>query len=383
MNRFLKKSCLFFLALWMFLLAPCFTHEVQAATADLRTGYAMLWSGGNWSRETSDGAMLVNAASYPTAVQMWLVGDQKGRTGTIRYQINQGGRWLDWSENHVQTGSGAPDAVIEGIKVSLNGELEGAFDIYYRTWEQGNWSSWKKNGEVAGNVGTGSHIKGIQAVLREKGAGEPQASKLDPSRPMVALTFDDGPRSGNTDRVLAALEAVGGRATFFMVGTNVASNASVIQRMAADGCELGNHSWNHNSLHKMGAADIVANLNRTADAVEAACGARPTLVRTPGGGFNSTVSSALASMGMPCIYWSIDTRDWEHKNTQKTVSAVLDHVRDGDIVLMHDIHSPTIAAAEIIIPELAARGYQLVTVSELAAMRGGMNPGTLYYHFRP
>ena len=112
----------------------------------------------------------------------------------------------------------------------------------------------------------------------------------------------------------------------------------------------------------------------------AATGANASICRTPGGSVNSTVRSAV---GMPIIMWSIDTIDWKTRDTWSTVNIVLNNVRDGDIILMHDIHSPTIAAAEILIPELVARGYQLVTVSELAQYKGiQMQNGQVYSSFR-
>ena len=87
-------------------------------------------------------------------------------------------------------------------------------------------------------------------------------------------------------------------------------------------------------------------------------------------------------MGSPAVLWSIDTLDWKTKNTQKTVDTVLSNVKDGDIILIHDTHAPSAAAAQILIPELTKRGYQLVTVSELAAYRGGMEAGKTYGSFR-
>ena len=86
---------------------------------------------------------------------------------------------------------------------------------------------------------------------------------------------------------------------------------------------------------------------------------------------------------MPAILWSIDTLDWKTRDVDATVSAVLDHVKDGDIILMHDLYDTAAGASEIVIPELIRRGYQLVTVSELASYRGGMTPGQSYYKFHP
>ena len=102
-------------------------------------------------------------------------------------------------------------------------------------------------------------------------------------------------------------------------------------------------------------------------------------MRPPGGCVNDTVKSQT---GMPMILWSIDTLDWRTRNAASTKTAVLDHVKDGDIVLMHDLYEATANASTTIIPTLVERGYQLVTVSELAECRGGMKDGCLYYSFR-
>ena len=107
------------------------------------------------------------------------------------------------------------------------------------------------------------------------------------------------------------------------------------------------------------------------------------LMRPPGGAKNDVSMKTVGSMGMSAVLWSIDTLDWKTKNKQKTIDAVIGHVKDGDIILMHDIYSTTADAAVVLIPELTARGYQLVTVSELAAYRGGIVPGHKYSQFRP
>ena len=106
------------------------------------------------------------------------------------------------------------------------------------------------------------------------------------------------------------------------------------------------------------------------------------IMRPPGGFIDSTSLSVLGSMGMPAVMWSIDTEDWKNRNPQKIIDSVLGKVRDGDIILMHDIYTTTADAAEVLIPALTAQGYQLVTVSELAACRGGMVPGNKYSRFR-
>ena len=203
---------------------------------------------------------------------------------------------------------------------------------------------------------------------------------IDPSRPMVALTFDDGPMASVGNRIMDCLAQYGGKATFYVVGNRCPGYAAEMQRMAAEGHEIGNHTYEHKYLHKLGAEQIQYQVNKGSEAIQAVCGVVPATVRLPGGNKNATV---LANVNAPMIMWSIDTLDWKTRNTQSTVDKVLGSVRDGDIVLMHELYSQTGDAALQIIPALVERGYQLVTVSEMAQYRGGLENGKLYYSFRP
>lgn len=161
-----------------------------------------------------------------------------------------------------------------------------------------------------------------------------------------------------------------------MVGERVGSYAAEVQRMVAEGHEVANHSMNHKYFQKLGPAQIQAQVSQANDAIEAACGVRPKLMRLPGGNVNNTVK---ANVNMPMIQWNIDTLDWKTKNADKTVQAVLSKVKDGDIVLMHELYSQSGDAAVRMIPELVNRGFQLVTVSEMAAAKGkNLEPGKLY-----
>lgn len=205
------------------------------------------------------------------------------------------------------------------------------------------------------------------------------ARRVNPDKPMIALTFDDGP-SYYTPRILNCLEQHGQAATFFVVGYNAALYGSTMKQAYDMGCEIGNHSYNHPDLTNLSYNRIVNEMTSTNNLIYSATGANATICRTPGGSVNSTVRSAV---NMPIIMWSIDTLDWKTRDTWSTVNCVLNNVKDGDIILMHDIHSPTITAAEILIPELVARGYQLVTVSELAQYKGiEIQNGTVYSSFR-
>ena len=196
---------------------------------------------------------------------------------------------------------------------------------------------------------------------------------------MVALTFDDGPQPSVGNRIMDCLAQYGGKATFFMVGARVGFYKTEVQRMVAEGHEVANHTMNHKYLQKLGAAQIQAQVNQGNDAIQAACGVRPTLLRLPGGNHNATV---VANAGMPMIQWNVDTLDWKTRNADKTVAAVLNHVKDGDIILMHELYGATGDAVARIVPELHKRGFQMVTVSQMAAAKGrSLEAGKLYSSF--
>lgn len=189
---------------------------------------------------------------------------------------------------------------------------------------------------------------------------------IDPDKPMVALTFDDGP-SEHTATILDALEQNNAHATFFVVGENINSNTGeYIKRAASLGCEIGSHTYDHCDLTSISAQEVDQTVKKTDDAVFDLIGRYPYWLRPPYGAFNDSVQLQIQK---PLAFWSIDTRDWDTRDTASTVNTVLNYIEDGDIVLMHDFYAPTAAAAEQLIPTLIEQGYQLVTLSEMAYYR--------------
>ena len=203
---------------------------------------------------------------------------------------------------------------------------------------------------------------------------------IDISKPLLALTYDDGPRTDVGARLMDVFEKYGQRTTFFMVGNRVPSRASELQRMVSSGHEVANHTYDHVYLNKASADTIRKQVASCNDIIEQTCGIRPRIMRLPGGNKNATV---LANVAMPIILWNIDTRDWEHRSTQKTINAVIGKVKDGDIILMHELYESTAAASEYLVPTLVEQGFQLVTVSELAAIKGRtLANGEVYYSIK-
>ena len=204
---------------------------------------------------------------------------------------------------------------------------------------------------------------------------------VDPDKPMVAFTFDDGPDAKLTNRVLDAFEQHGGRGTFFMLGDHVGRSPEAIRRMKDLGCEIGSHTYDHTQLTKLSAEGVKDQVEKTNQKINEACGQNPTVMRPPYGSYNDTVK---ASAGMPIILWSIDTLDWKSKNADTIYNSTMASLHDGDIILIHDIHEFSVDAAVRLIPAIQQAGYQLVTVSEMAAAKGAdYQAGKVYTDFRP
>ena len=196
----------------------------------------------------------------------------------------------------------------------------------------------------------------------EKNAEKASKKASSKAKKTIALTFDDGP-SSFTDRLLDCLEENNAKATFFMVGQEISSFPDTVKRMASLGCELGNHTYSHKELTTLDADGIVTEINKTNELLTELTGAGASVIRPPYGSVNDTVRASVES---PMILWSVDTLDWKTLDTQQTVDAVMESAQDGAIILMHDIYSTTVDAAEIIIPKLIEEGYELVTIHELA-----------------
>lgn len=199
---------------------------------------------------------------------------------------------------------------------------------------------------------------------------------IDPAKPMVAVTYDDGPHKTNTPKLLDILENNYAVATFFMVGQNIEGKEDIVRRSYNLGNELGSHTWDHKNLTEISDDKMKKQLEDTDAAIKAIVNVENPILRPPFGAFNDRVKSAC---GKPIIMWSVDTMDWSTRSADKTYAACME-AQDGDIILMHDIHEPTIVAAEDIIKGLQAKGFQLVTVTELYEYRmGDFGPGKANY----
>ncbi|KUN75958.1 polysaccharide deacetylase family protein [Streptomyces griseoruber] len=193
----------------------------------------------------------------------------------------------------------------------------------------------------------------------------------------VALTFDDGPVA-DTQRLLRILKEQNVQVTFYLVGKNVQRYPSTVRGAAAAGHQIGNHSWDHADLTRLGSAAVKSEISRADTAIKQATGKKPTTFRAPYGAHNATVRAAA---GRPLVHWSVDTLDWKYRDTARLIRVVKADTRPGDIVLMHDIHKTTVDAVPGIISGLRARGFHFVTVDQLFAPNR-LPSGKVTYHNR-
>ena len=185
--------------------------------------------------------------------------------------------------------------------------------------------------------------------------------KINNSDKLIALTFDDGPNY-NTGKVLDVLAKYNVKATFFVLGSKAKDNKKILKRAYDSGMEIGKHTFNHLLLTKYKENVIKDEIDKTSSVIFEVTGRYPKLLRPSYGVYNNIVKKIG---NMPIIIWDIDTLDWKYHNSKRIASRVINKVKDGDIILMHDIYSATANSLNIIIPELQNRGYTFVTIPEL------------------
>lgn len=192
---------------------------------------------------------------------------------------------------------------------------------------------------------------------------------IDPEKPMVALTYDDGPHGVYTDQILDILEENRSVATFFEVGRSLYNDADAVRRAEAIGCEVGSHSYRHADLGKLSKEAILSDLDKADANFQDVLGHKPTLLRPPYGSLSRTLHG---STGRSLIAWSIDTEDWLSRDVEKILATVQGAGDlDGQVILMHSTYDTSVEASRILIPWLIEEGYQLVTVTELITQHYG------------
>ena len=202
------------------------------------------------------------------------------------------------------------------------------------------------------------------------------AAAIPECQKYIALTFDDGPRKGTTDRLLDGLRERGASATFFLVGEEAAANLELVKRIKAEGHQIGNHTWSHVRLENAPQKTIQQEIAKTEALLTEVLGPGEYWLRPPYGLISPGTEKEIKT---PMVKWSVDPRDWESRDTTKVVRAVLKDVKPNSIILLHDIYDTSVDAALKVVDTLEAQGYCFVTVEELLRLNG-VTPeaGTLY-----
>jgi len=200
---------------------------------------------------------------------------------------------------------------------------------------------------------------------------------IEPDKPMIAVTYDDGP-STYTPEILDILKENNSVATFFVLGSRVNDYTETLNRILEEGSQIGNHTYNHKKLTTISDEELYKQVKGTDDLVYIATGHTPSVMRPPYGASDKELNQKISK---PVIKWSIDTRDWENRNAEMINQNIFENVKDGDIILMHDLYESTLEASKTAIPELISRGFQLVTIDELFEYRGAsLVAGEQYYN---
>ena len=212
------------------------------------------------------------------------------------------------------------------------------------------------------------------SYLTEKDEELYKKAQAEKNKKVVALTFDDGPDGNTTPQALDILAKYKIKATFFVQGKNIAGNEAILKRMQSEGHEVGNHSWNHPILTKLSLEDAKKQITDTEDAIKSVLGKSTKLMRPPYGAISDDIRNSL---DLSFIMWNVDSLDWKSKNEAAILTEIQHQTSDGAIILMHDIHQPSVNSLPKVIEYLQGQGYSFVTVSELLNTR--LKPHGIYY----
>ena len=198
----------------------------------------------------------------------------------------------------------------------------------------------------------------------------------------VALTFDDGPSGKYTRRLLEGLWERDAHATFFLCGYRMEQYPDLVQQILEEGHEIGCHGFSHSSMKPMSRRDICAEITSMQELLPEDCGTR--FFRPPGGIITDGVRQVAEARLQAILSWTVDPKDWAVKDAAAVERMVLKNVKDGDIILLHDMTDSSVTAALDIVDALTKQGYEFLTVSELAKKRNvRILPGKIYTSFPP
>ena len=255
----------------------------------------------------------------------------------------------------------------------VNGILNGKGQRYYKVKNNEviiYYKNFTISPQVNENIFINLNYNEIKDILGfdcnlEKNYKNKNIYKIDPNKPTVMFTFDDGPSSTTTPQLLDILKKNKVHATFFQLGSRMEYNREITKRAIDEGHTVGSHSYNHINLKKATPQVISEEVSRTENLYQEITGTNYKYFRVPYGSYNQTVKDII---NHPIILWNEDPRDWESRDTNTIVDMVLNHLHDGSLYVMHDIYQSTVDAIDILLPELYSRGYQVLSLEEVESI---------------
>lgn len=214
-----------------------------------------------------------------------------------------------------------------------------------------------------GTIPTSENLHSKEVIVEYDDILNEPTRPIDPNKPMVALTFDDGPTPRYTIQILDCLKEYNAVATFYVMGNRVNIAPELLERMILEGSEIGNHTHSHKQLTTLDAKEIMEEIKKAQEEIYQITRRYPHTLRPPYGSYNEDVINALN--GMEIVTWSVDPQDWIRKDAEAITDHVMKVVKDKDIILLHDLYKSSADAACLLIPKLQEAGFQLVTVSEM------------------
>lgn len=285
-------------------------------------------------------------------------------------------------------GFGAIEYIVKeknkGIKSVFAEEKEASkenIDIFIEDETQVNVDSKIDDGQ--NRIGTETLENEIDNQIQET---QPETSKTVPKRnleqfqgkQLVAFTFDDGPNSETTNKLLDNLDKYNARVTFFVVGNRINNNTDTLKRAYDMGNQIGSHSYSHRNFFKIDETKILEEVQNTNNVIKEVIGVEPTIIRPPYGNTNSDIKNIY---NMYTILWNLDTEDWKSKDADKIVEYILNNVHDGAIILLHDIYDTSIDATLRAMEILEQEGYAFVTIDEMAQIKNVELDKNINYHY--
>ena len=368
------------------ILGPYLLTVIIAASAMVFLILVWLLVGDNYSRNTNGNnvsAQTEQTGAVQQTTGQTAAGSQEQQPQTQTQPTEALGQTI--TEPEIADGSGRAGVMTLSEDMSSVSSKAGLYSNNIGTWyapEDGycyynGWATLDGNRyhfDSAGYMDTGwTAIGGQGCYFGDSGIYDPDKD----GSMLIALTFDDGP-SKYTSEILDILEQNNAQATFMMVGTQVEKFGDIVPRMLQLGNTIGNHSYDHADMLSL-STDGVVNEFASVDTLLEQYGTTSKVVRFPYGSYTKELASAT---GKPHIYWDVDSRDWESRNTSAILEVINSEVEPGAIILMHDIYAETLEAVRTLVPSLIEQGYELVNIEELAASKGyALNSGVTYFSF--